>query len=158
MQTKLRVVAVGGTFDEFHKGHEALLLKAFEAGQHVKVGLCSANFVKRMNKPHITAPYSQRLKDLRAFLHQNGLLERAEISRIDDPFGVTLSDSSLEGIVVSKETEQTALLINRKRSESGLPLLRIVVIDMVPSDNHIPVSTTRIRCGEIDREGHILRK
>jgi len=158
MQTKLRVVAVGGTFDEFHKGHEALLLKAFEVGQHVKVGLCSENFVKRMSKPHITAPYSKRLKDLRSFLRQNGLLERAEISRIDDPFGVTLSDSSLEGIVVSKETEQTALLINRKRSESGLPLLRIVVIDMVPSDNHIPVSTTRIRCGEIDREGHLLRK
>jgi pantetheine-phosphate adenylyltransferase len=158
MQAKLRVVAVGGTFDEFHKGHEALLLKAFEAGQHVKIGLCSENFVKRMNKPHVTAPYSQRLKDLGTFLRQNGLLKRAEISRIDDPFGVTLSDRSLEGIIVSKETEHTALLINRKRMELQLPPLRIVVIDMIPSDNHVPVSTTRIRCGEIDREGHLLGK
>jgi len=158
MQMKMAVVAVGGTFDEFHKGHEALLLKAFEAGEHVKIGLCSENFVKKMDKPHITAPYSQRLKDLRAFLLRNGLLERAEISSIDDPFGLTLSDSSLDGIVVSKETERMAQLINRKRSELGLPLLRIVVIDMVPSDNHIPVSTTRIRCGEIDREGHLIGK
>jgi pantetheine-phosphate adenylyltransferase len=158
MQVKLRVVAVGGTFDEFHKGHEALLLKAFEVGERVKIGLCSEDFVKRLNKPHITAPYSQRLKDLRAFLLRNGLVKRAEILSIDDPFGVTLSDRSLDGIVVSRETESTVLLINKKRSESGLPPLAIIAINMVPSDNHIPVSTTRIRCGEIDREGHLLRK
>jgi pantetheine-phosphate adenylyltransferase len=158
MQVKLRVVAVGGTFDEFHKGHEVLLLKAFEVGERVKIGLCSEDFVKRLNKPHITAPYSQRLKDLRAFLLRNGLAKRAEILSIDDPFGVTLSDRSLDGIVVSRETESTALLINKKRGESELPPLAIIVISMVPSDNHIPVSTTRIRCGEIDREGHLLRK
>jgi pantetheine-phosphate adenylyltransferase len=158
MQTRLRVVAVGGTFDEFHKGHEALLSKAFEAGEHVKIGLCSEDFAKRLNKPHMTAPYGQRLKDLEAFLSQNGVLERAEISCIHDPFGVTLSDRSLEGIVVSRETEPTALLINRKRRELGLPPLAIIVINMVPSDNHVPVSTTRIRRGEIDREGHVLRK
>jgi pantetheine-phosphate adenylyltransferase len=158
MPMKLRVVAVGGTFDEFHKGHETLLLKAFEAGRRVKIGLCSENLVKRLNKPHVTAPYDQRLKELTAFLLRNGLLERAEISSIDDPFGVTLTDRSLEGIVVSRETESTALLINRKRRELGLPPLAIVVINMVPSNNHIPVSTTRIRCGEIDREGHVLRK
>jgi pantetheine-phosphate adenylyltransferase len=155
---KLRVVAVGGTFDEFHKGHQVLLLKAFEVGEHVRVGLCSEDFVKRLNKPHITASYSQRLKDLEAFLRRNGLLERVEVSSIDDSFGVTLSDRSLEGIVVSKETEPTALLINRKRKELGLPPLEIIVINMIPSENHIPVSTTRIRCGEIDREGHLLRK
>lgn len=155
---RLDTVAVGGTFDEFHRGHKVLLLKAFEVGEHVKVGLCSDGFVKRLSKPHITASYEQRLKELKAFLHQNGLEKKAEISRIDDAFGVTLSDVSIKAIVVSKETEPTALLINRKRRESGLPLLQIVVIDMVPSDNHVPISTTRIRCGEIDREGHLLRE
>lgn len=151
-------VAVGGTFDEFHRGHKVLLLKAFEVGEHVKVGLCSDGLVKRLGKPHMTASYDQRLKELKAFLHQNGLEKKAEISRIDDAFGVTLSDVSIKAIVVSKETEPTALLINKKRRESGLPLLQIVVIDMVPSDNHVPISTTRIRCGEIDREGHLLRE
>ncbi|RLI19385.1 phosphopantetheine adenylyltransferase, partial [Candidatus Bathyarchaeota archaeon] len=32
-----------------------------------------------------------------------------------------------------------------------------VVIDMVPAENHIPISTTRIRRGEIDREGNLLK-
>lgn len=160
MKTMARfdTVAVGGTFDEFHRGHKVLLLKAFEVGEHVKVGLCSDGLVKRLGKPHMTASYDQRLKELKAFLHQNGLEKKAEISRIDDAFGVTLSDVSIKAIVVSKETEPTALLINKKRRESGLPLLQIVVIDMVPSDNHVPISTTRIRCGEIDREGHLLRE
>jgi pantetheine-phosphate adenylyltransferase len=158
MQQKFRTVAVGGTFDELHRGHETLLVRAFEVGAHVKIGLCSDGFVKRLSKPHVTASYDQRLTDLKAFLRQNGLHRRADILCIDDPYGVTLSDRSIEALVVSRETEPTALLINRKRGENGLPPLQIVAIDMVPSDNHLPISTTRIRCGEIDREGHLLKK
>lgn len=158
MQKKFKTVAVGGTFDELHKGHEALLMKAFDVGEHVQVGLCSDDFVKRLSKPHITASYDQRLRDLEVFLHHNGLRKRAEIVCISDPYGATLSDRSIEALVVSRETEPTALLINKKRREAGLPPLQILAIDMIPSDNHVPISTTRIRCGEIDREGHLLRK
>jgi pantetheine-phosphate adenylyltransferase len=158
MQMKLGVVAVGGTFDELHKGHRTLLLRAFDIGEQVKIGLCSDGFVKKMSKPHVTASYDERLKELEALLRQKGLYARAQIFRIDDPYGVTLSDRSIEAIIVSRETESTALLINKKRKELGLPPLRVVVIDMVPSDNHVPISTTRIRCGEIDREGHLLKE
>ena len=63
---KFRKVAVGGTFDEFHKGHKVLLMKAFEIGEHVLIGLCTDTFVEKMGKPHETAPYEERLKDLRA--------------------------------------------------------------------------------------------
>jgi len=156
MQRKFKTVAVGGTFDELHKGHKALLRKAFDVGEHVQIGLVSDNFVKRLSKPHVTASYEQRFKDLEAFLHKNGLSERAEIVHIDDPFGVTLTDRSLEALIVSKETEPTASLINKKRREAGLPPLQILTIEMIPSDNHVPISTTRIRCGEIDREGRLL--
>lgn len=158
MPKKFKTVAVGGTFDKLHKGHEALLMKAFDAGEHVQIGLCSDDFAKRLSKPHITASYDQRLRELDVFLNQNGLRKRAEIVCIADLYGATLSDRSIEALVVSRETEPTALLINKKRREAGLPPLQIFAIDMIPSDNHIPISTTRIRCGEIDREGHLLRK
>lgn len=157
MQRKFKTVAVGGTFDELHNGHKALLMKAFEAGEHVQIGLCSDNFVKKLSKPHVTALYDQRLRELEAFLRQSGLRTKAQIIRLDDPFGATLSDRSIEALVVSKETEPTASLINRKRKEAGLPSLEILTIDMIPSDNHLPISTTRIRYGEIDREGHLLK-
>ena len=64
---KFRKVAVGGTFDEFHRGHKVLLMKAFEIGEHVLIGLCSDEFAKKMGKPHMTAPYEERLKELKLF-------------------------------------------------------------------------------------------
>lgn len=158
MQKKFQTVAVGGTFDEFHKGHRILLLKAFEVGEQVLIGISSNQFVKKLDKPHPTASYEQRLKDLKDFLRQHQLIKRTKFVQLDDIYGVTLSEGCIQALIVSKETEPTALKINNKRKEKGLPPLQIVVINMVPSDNHSPISTTRIYWGEIDHEGHILRE
>lgn len=154
---KFRKVAVGGTFDEFHRGHKVLLVKAFEVGEHVLIGLCSDEFVKKMGKPHVTAPYEERLKELCVFLQALGFNDRAEIVPLNDPYGNTLADRCIEALVVSEETEKTAIKINQKRIEAGLPPLTIVTIRMVPAENCTPISTTRIREGEIDREGHLLK-
>jgi pantetheine-phosphate adenylyltransferase len=155
---KFKAVAVGGTFDEFHKGHRALLLKAFEIGEQVLIGLCTDEFVKKLRKPHVTALYEQRLEDLKRFLSELGLLERAKIIPLNDVYGVTLSKGCAEALVVSRETESTANKINEKRKELGLPPLSVIVIEMVPAENHKPISTTRIRRGEIDREGRLIKK
>ncbi|MFX1363031.1 MAG: phosphopantetheine adenylyltransferase [Promethearchaeota archaeon] len=158
MQKKFQTVAVGGTFDEFHKGHRILVLKAFEVGERVLIGISSNQFVEKLDKPHPTASYEQRLKALKDFLRQHQLIKRARIVQLNDIYGVTLSEGCVEALIVSKETEPTALKINKKRRENGLPQLQIVVIDMVPSENCFPISTTRIYWGEIDREGHLLRE
>ncbi|MGB9960223.1 MAG: phosphopantetheine adenylyltransferase [Candidatus Bathyarchaeales archaeon] len=158
MKKKFKAVAVGGTFDEFHRGHRTLLLKAFEVGEQVLIGLCTDEFVKKMNKPHITAPYEERKAYLENFLRQHGFSEKAKILPLNDPYGVTLSKGCIEAIVVSRETEPTAIKINEERKRLGLPPLAIIVIEMVPSENHAPISTTRIRKGEIDREGHLIKK
>jgi len=157
MQKKFKTVAVGGTFDEFHKGHRVLIMKAFEVGKQVLIGLSSDEFVKRLNKPHATASYKQRLEELKAFLQKHDFLNRARIIPLNDVYGVTLSKGCVDILIVSKETETTAVKINEERKKVGLSPLHIVVIDMVPSENHVPVSTTRIHRGEIDREGHILK-
>jgi pantetheine-phosphate adenylyltransferase len=155
---KFKIVAVGGTFDEFHKGHRVLLRKAFEVGEHVLIGLSSDKLVEGLSKPHVTALYEQRLAELRMFLRERGVLDRAEIMMLNDPFGVTLSRGSVEALVVSRETEPTAVKINEERRRRGMLPLQLIVIDMVPSENHVSISTTRIRRGEIDREGHLVRK
>ena len=154
---KFRKVAVGGTFDELHKGHRMLLVKAFEVGEIVLIGLCTDEFVKKMGKPHVTAPYEVRLKELQAFLKKSSLNGKAEIIPLNDPYGNTLHDKCIEALVVSEETEKIAIKINQKRSEVQLPPLTIVTIRMVPAENYTPISTTRIRQGEIDREGHLLK-
>ena len=154
---KFRKVAVGGTFDELHKGHRSLLVKAFEIGEKVLIGLCTDEFVKKMGKPHVTSSYEMRLKELQAFLKKSNLCDKAEIIPLNNPYGKTLTDKCIEALVVSEETEKIAVKINQKRSEKSLPLLKIVTISMVPAENYKPISTTRIRQGEIDREGHLLK-
>jgi len=153
---RFKAVAVGGTFDELHKGHQALLMKAFEVGERVLIGLSSDEFARELRKPHTVASYTKRLSDLERFMMKRGLSDKAEIVILHDSYGVTLSKGCVEAIVVSRETEPTASEINKRREAKGLPPLSVVVIDMVPAENHAPISTTRIREGEIDREGHLL--
>lgn len=155
---KFKKVAVGGTFDELHSGHKALINKAFEVGEKVVIGLSSGEFVFKMGKPHITAPYTERCEELEGYLKELGLAERAEIVPLDDPFGLTISGKDLEALVVSQETEQTAEKINQRRQHSRLTPLEIIIVNMVPAENSTPISTTRIRSGEIDRKGHMLKR
>ena len=152
---KLETVAVGGTFDEFHKGHQALLKKAFEVGNHVLVGVSSDDLVKKWGKPHKVATYEKRLNYLKSFLRRQGVLDRAEILPLHDPYGVTVSSKSLDGLVVSRETEARAYEINEKRRAKGLKPLKIIVIEMVLAEDSVSISTTRIRQKEIDRDGRL---
>jgi pantetheine-phosphate adenylyltransferase len=154
---KYKKAAVGGTFDELHKGHKKLLEKAFEIGQKVVIGLSSDEFVSKMSKPHKTASYEERLTELKTFLIEKDLDAEADIVRLEDPYGLTISGDDLEALVVSKETEKTALKINSIRIKAGLQPLKIVTVKMVPAENKVPISTTRIRTGEIDRNGHLLK-
>jgi pantetheine-phosphate adenylyltransferase len=156
VKKKFETVAVGGTFDEFHKGHRALLRKAFEVGNCVLIGLCADDFVKKLRKPHKIAPYEKRLEELKRFLRKRGVLERVEIVPLNDSYGVTVSRNSLDAIVVSKETEPRAHEINEKRRSKGRPPLEIVVIDMILAEDYFPISSTRIWLREIDNEGHLL--
>lgn len=157
LRRKLKLIAVGGTFDEFHKGHRALLLKAFESGEYVLIGVSADNLVQKMMKPHLVATYNVRVEELKGFLRKNGLLDRATIVPLHDSYGVTLTNEKLKGLVVSRETENVATEINRKRKATGLRTLEVIAIDMIPAENNTPISTTRIRNLEIDREGHILK-
>ncbi len=156
---KFKTVAVGGTFDEFHKGHRALLMKAFEIGEKVLIGLSSDEFAEKLKKQknHVIACYEKRLIELKDFLRHYGFFERAEIIPLNDAYGVTLSQGCLDALVVSQETEYMAQEINKKREKKGLKPLVIIVIEMVPAENCVPISTTRIRHGEIDREGRLLK-
>lgn len=153
-----RVVGVGGTFDELHKGHKALLRAAFNCGERVIIGLTTDRFARSLRKNHEIAPYEVRLRNLMRFLEEMGVSERARVIPLDDPYGPAASSQELEAIVVSRETEPKAREINVIRRERGLRPLEIIVIDMVLAEDSIPISTTRIKRGEIDHEGRLLRR
>jgi pantetheine-phosphate adenylyltransferase len=154
---KFGKVAVGGTFDELHKGHKILLMKSFEIGERVIIGLSSDELVSKLRKPHITASFEERKQALVVWLLEHGLSCKAEIVPLFDAFGSSVKDSHIEALVVSEETKPTGEKINERRCKAGLRPLDIVTINMVPSQNCNPISTTRIRRGEMDREGRLLK-
>jgi cytidyltransferase-like protein len=155
--SRFKIVAVGGTFDELHKGHKALLRKAFKIGKHVLVGLTSDEFLKSVGKAHLAASYTDRLEKLTAFLRENSLLGRAEIVPLKDACGPAATSDSIEALVVSKETEAMAAFINERRACMKLQPLQLIVVDLVCDEKDLPISTTRIRRGEINREGNLLK-
>ena len=75
---------------------------------------------------------------------------------LEDPYGTTIYDANFEAIVVSEETEPTAIEINEIRVSKGMKPLDIVVVSFVLAYDGIPISSTRIRSGEINKNGDIV--
>lgn len=154
-ENRLKVVAVGGTFDVMHKGHWFLLEETFNVSEKVIIGITTDEFASA-HKTHPIDAYANRFRDVTEWIDEKGFLERAEIVPLNDPFGPTIENDDLEGIVVSEETEATAEVINKMRVEKGGKPLLIFVITMVLADDGKPISSTRIRKQEVDRYGHLI--
>jgi pantetheine-phosphate adenylyltransferase len=152
LKNEYKKIAVGGTFDKFHKGHEKLLSTAFEMGQEVLVGITSDDFAS--NKKHEIEKLSYRIQRINDFCSKFN--KKYEIKEIFDSYGTADKDPDMEAIVVSKETEKTAELINMERLKNGLNLLDIIVIEWILAYDGNPISSTRIRKGEIDNYGDLL--
>jgi pantetheine-phosphate adenylyltransferase len=155
---RFKTLALGGTFDILHKGHEKTLMEAFSLSEKVLIGLSTDSLIKSMGKRHEVNPYEKRKRVLENFLHERGLDGRFEIIPINHRWGVAHELKNLDAIMVSKETYPIALEINKVRRQKGLKKLEIVVLEKLLAENGKPISSTRIRAGEIDREGHVLKK
>jgi pantetheine-phosphate adenylyltransferase len=143
-------VALGGTFDHFHKGHEVLLRKAVEIGDSITVGITSDRLAGRESEP-----YEVRKTAVERNLERLGC-KRYFIVSLEDPFGPATTDESMDSLVVSEETYSRAIELNRIRKEGGLEELEIIRIPMLHAEDRGSLSSSRIRQGEIDRNGRIL--
>ncbi len=149
---KYRKVAVGGTFDKFHEGHQRLLGKAFQISDTVLIGVTSDEFARYKGE---IEPCNQRMSKLKKTLEEFG--GDYSMSRLDDPCGPAIIEEDIEALVVSEETEPTALRINHIRKKKGMKPLDIITINMVLAEDGKPISSTRIRKGEIDVTGAVLK-
>lgn len=153
---KMRIVALGGTFEILHKGHRKLLSKALQLGDRIVIGLTSDEFVARKQKKHTISKYDKRYENLITFLSNIGMSDRVEIIPLKDAYGPTIDDAKIDGIVTSRETMKRALEINNVRTQKKFEPLRIYVVDFMLAKDGLPISVSRILSGVIDKEGKIL--
>ncbi len=143
-------IAVGGTFDRLHGGHRALLSKAFEVGRSVVIGLTSDEMLEKE-----ADGLAVRKRLLEDYLKGKG---RYKLTVLGDPYGPAIEDPEMDAIVVSEETRPRVMEINGIRRSRGLAPLEIITIPMVLAADGRPISSSRIRRGDIDGEGRILKR
>lgn len=153
---KYKLVASGGTFDHFHKGHRQFIKAQLELSQKILLGITSDTFVDK-NKPNEQIQdFKIRKKAIEELIRQEKATNRVQISSIDTIYIPSAWQSlPIEAIVVTKETKFGAILINQKRQEEGLPKLNIEILEHVLTEDGKPISSFRIRHGEINRQGRL---
>ncbi|MGA2199486.1 MAG: pantetheine-phosphate adenylyltransferase [Nitrososphaerales archaeon] len=154
---RFKRVATGGTFDHIHAGHRQLLEKSFEVGDEVIIGLTSDEFVARVGKK-TEQNYDAREAELRRYVEKNFPGRRYLIAKLYDYFGPGIVDGDVEALVASPETSSRLELANRLRAEKGFPPLALVTIGWVSAEDGRPISSTRIRRGEVDTEGRLRER
>ena len=152
MAYKYKRVALGGTFDLLHKGHKSLLTKAFAVSGFVTIGITTDKMLKASGK----TPYEdqeKRRKNLQSYLASNKLTKRSKLVWLNDVYGPAINDRKLDTLIVSKETLANANLINKERFKRKLKKLKIIICPQILAQDKKPISSDRIRSGEIDRAG-----
>ncbi len=146
-------VALGGTFEPLHEGHKKLIDVAIKlGGKDIMIGVTSDEMARKRFRSVL--PFKIRAENLRQFVKRKYGFE-PEIVEIKDPYGKTL-EIDFEYLVVSPETYGMALKINERRKELGKRPIKIVKVDFVLAEDGKPISSTRIKNGEIDRYGRLI--
>jgi pantetheine-phosphate adenylyltransferase len=148
------IVATGGTFDILHKGHYVLLLKAFEVGKHVIIGLSSDDYANQ--KKQITNDYRIRLKNLKDFIAEKFNKSNYSIYELSNFYGPTVLNREVKAIVTTESSKENCVKINNLRESKNIGKLEIVIVPLVEDHEGKVISSTRIRQGEIDWNGKKL--
>src|SRR3989344_5648517 len=145
---KFSLVATGGTFDRFHKGHEELLKTAFRVSSKVIIGITSDQMVKNKILSRLILSYNRRRKEIVSFLKKTKLFPRCLIVILHDPYGPLLTNKKIEAVVVGPRVDELVL-----KNLKGK--IKIVKCKIIKSSDERYLSSTRIRKGEVSREGFL---
>jgi pantetheine-phosphate adenylyltransferase len=154
---KFPVVATGGTFDEIHAGHVALLSKAFQAGSKVIIGVSSDEFAKKRGK-RLNHDFGERVENLKKMIRKEFGNVSYEIAKLDGDFGPAVTTGDVGALVASHETQAKGRLLNEMRAKKGLKPVEVIAVELVKAEDGSPISSTRIRAGEIDSRGRLLKR
>jgi pantetheine-phosphate adenylyltransferase len=145
-------VALGGTFDRLHNGHRKLLtLAACVCSGTLVIGITGDPMLAKKKGKNQISSYESREDRVVRFLKEIRPSIALQPVHLTDPFGPTITDPTIEAIVVSSETIGGAHKINEKRAEKGFKTLSVLVMRRCESAT---LSSTFIR----EREAECRRQ
>jgi len=148
-------IALGGTFDHLHIGHKYIIDSAFKIGGKVTIGLVVDAWLENKILAQSMQTFEARQKMLFHYLESQRYASRATIIPLDDIYGITLTDESIDALVVATETKKNAVKINAARQKMKLKPLEIITFLMKKDESGEIIRSERIRLGDIDSYGKV---
>ena len=140
---------VGGTFDRFHAGHRSLIEHGLSKCQRIEVWLTSDR-IAHAKDPRIESWSERSLKFVESIGEES---TRISIHLLEDEDGPAPWHEEASAILCTPETATGCQRINLARESNGLPPLEILKVEYVIGHDGKPISSSRIRQGEIDIDG-----
>lgn len=158
MSFKYQHLAIGGTFDRFHAGHQHFIDTAFELAHNISIGIVddqqhALSLYRGKKLGQTIESYEIREKRVKDYLKNKDYLNRATIFPLRNIYGISIVNPDLEAILVTKNTYPNALKINEERKKNLLKPIKIELTHMIKDQSGKDISSERIRSGEIDEKG-----
>jgi len=148
---RFRCCLVGGTFDRLHAGHRLLLNAASKDADAIEIHITSDAIAEAKS------PFVQSFEDRMDELHNwAGKATDCKVSvhQLNDAYGPARHHSTADAIVATPETIGMCVSINEDRVKNGLNPLHIIEVMHLDGVEGGIISSSAIRNGHMDQEGH----
>lgn len=146
-------IGLGGTFDHFHKGHQAFLLFASELAEHLVIGITTPEMITHKKYVSQIEEYETRANAVKNFT--KNFFNKVDVIPLTDPYGPTLQGSNVQALASTTATRKGAEAVNSRRTELGLLELPIHSCELQNDENGEPLASEKIRAGKINRAGKV---
>jgi pantetheine-phosphate adenylyltransferase len=148
-----RLIAMGGTFDHFHKGHQEFILYAASQAQELLIGVTSKKFTHHKSFPHTIQSFKIRIKAVLNFCKENNI--KHQIIPLDDPYGPTIDKENrrIDSLCVTQETLSGGEKINEIRLASTMREIDVFVAPLIKDELGKVIHAENIRAGDVNKQG-----
>jgi len=142
---------LGGTFDRLHAGHHHLISTCLEQSDEVQIWLTSDTMAQ--SKTPIVLDWQTRRDEILSWSESQGYGEKLTLHLLEDEVGPAPTTLEADSIGCTPETRSACESINSSRKIESLAPLSIIMAEQVLGAAGEIISSSRIRGGEIDRQG-----
>lgn len=114
------------------------------------MGVSGDPLLQRKQHPDVLEPFDVRFNNVIDLLRMINPSVELNVFLLNDPYGPTISDSRIDVLVLSKETESALSIINQKREASSIPVIGAIVVDYLLDPSRIPNYLQLLKEGKID--------